>query len=351
VDQRGYLNKPSDPTTGLGLLGDRQYDPATGRFLSVDPVLQSGDNRVMGGYSYAADNPVNGTDPSGTMVDMGGCIGSIQACEGILARQQQAAQQAAVALEQQAENYALNGCHSGMCEMNVVRNWSNPGYAVAQTQNYALVKMQQALVAAMPKPKPQCSGFFGCLWHSVTHVWSDVQKISRIVGNFASVISAGLGAAAGFASLISLIPGAQWMVPIAAGLTAMATVTGVVATAAYAVGGDMTDAAACAAGTAVGALTGGLGEIGGRVAGVAAKAATTGAEETASVGRTFAAGGAMGLMDRAEEALPATQKTPAGALRLAKTMITLTGTVPSVSLVSPSVPTIKTMMTDPMASG
>jgi RHS repeat-associated protein len=65
-DQHSYLGQPQDPTTSLDLLGARQYDPATGRFLSVDPILETGDQRQMNGYSYAADNPVNGSDPNGT---------------------------------------------------------------------------------------------------------------------------------------------------------------------------------------------------------------------------------------------------------------------------------------------
>ena len=37
----------------------------------------------MNGYSYAGDNPVDGTDPNGTeLMTTGGCIGSIQACDG-----------------------------------------------------------------------------------------------------------------------------------------------------------------------------------------------------------------------------------------------------------------------------
>ena len=67
-DQRSYLNQPQDPSTGLDLLGARQYDPTTGRFLSVDPVFEAGDPAQMGGYSYGADNPVNGSDPTGTML-------------------------------------------------------------------------------------------------------------------------------------------------------------------------------------------------------------------------------------------------------------------------------------------
>ena len=72
-DQHGYLNQPADPATGLSLLGARQYDPVLGRFLSVDPILELGDHRQMNGYSYAADNPVNGADPTGTStVTVGG---------------------------------------------------------------------------------------------------------------------------------------------------------------------------------------------------------------------------------------------------------------------------------------
>src|SRR5262249_43467091 len=58
-DQHGYLGQAIDPTTGLSLTGARQYDPVTGRFLSVDPILESGDHRQMNGYAYAGDDPVN----------------------------------------------------------------------------------------------------------------------------------------------------------------------------------------------------------------------------------------------------------------------------------------------------
>lgn len=72
ADQHAYLDRPQDPTTGLDLLGARQYDPTTGRFLTVDPVLEAGDQRQMNGYAYAADNPVDGADPNGTMTLSGG---------------------------------------------------------------------------------------------------------------------------------------------------------------------------------------------------------------------------------------------------------------------------------------
>ena len=74
-DQRGYLGKPTDPTSGLSLLGARQYDSVTGRFLSVDPILEAGDHRQMDGYAYSGDDPVNTSDPTGLMIwcDGGPC--------------------------------------------------------------------------------------------------------------------------------------------------------------------------------------------------------------------------------------------------------------------------------------
>ncbi|MFE0462841.1 RHS repeat-associated core domain-containing protein [Kitasatospora sp. NPDC058965] len=65
ADGRGYLGRPADPTTGLDLLGARDYDPLLGRFLTVDPLLELGDPNQMGGYTYAGDNPSTGSDPSG----------------------------------------------------------------------------------------------------------------------------------------------------------------------------------------------------------------------------------------------------------------------------------------------
>ncbi|MHA6759593.1 polymorphic toxin-type HINT domain-containing protein [Streptacidiphilus sp. PAMC 29251] len=65
IDNRGYLNQPVDPATNYDLLGARTYDPATGRFLQADPVLEAASPNQLGGYTYAADDPINSSDPSG----------------------------------------------------------------------------------------------------------------------------------------------------------------------------------------------------------------------------------------------------------------------------------------------
>ena len=80
-DQHGFLGKPLDSATGLTDVGARKYDAATGRFISVDPVLDVADPQSMTGYGYADNNPVSGSDPSGlAMID--GCGPQNSACLG-----------------------------------------------------------------------------------------------------------------------------------------------------------------------------------------------------------------------------------------------------------------------------
>jgi RHS repeat-associated protein len=62
---KGFVGGTSDPGTGLTHLGARDYDPATGRFTSVDPELDSSDPQSLNGYAYAGNSPVTQSDPTG----------------------------------------------------------------------------------------------------------------------------------------------------------------------------------------------------------------------------------------------------------------------------------------------
>jgi len=62
---RGFLAKTTDTSTGTTHLGAREYDPHLGRFLSVDPIIDLSDPQQMQGYSYANNNPVTLSDPTG----------------------------------------------------------------------------------------------------------------------------------------------------------------------------------------------------------------------------------------------------------------------------------------------
>ncbi|MCP2314287.1 RHS repeat-associated core domain-containing protein [Kitasatospora paracochleata] len=66
-DNRGFLNAPTSTATSLTTVGARQYDPILGRFISVDPVLETTDAQQLGGYTYAGDNPIGGSDPTGLL--------------------------------------------------------------------------------------------------------------------------------------------------------------------------------------------------------------------------------------------------------------------------------------------
>lgn len=71
-NERGFLNKPADEDTGLTSVGARDYDPTTSRFLSVDPVLDTTSPAQMLGYSYANNNPITYSDPTGLQFMPGG---------------------------------------------------------------------------------------------------------------------------------------------------------------------------------------------------------------------------------------------------------------------------------------
>jgi RHS repeat-associated protein len=81
IDNRGFLGKPADASTGLTIIGAREYDTATGRFISLDPILESSSPLQLNGYTYAADNPVSQSDPSGQMPCADGVCGSFQYLE------------------------------------------------------------------------------------------------------------------------------------------------------------------------------------------------------------------------------------------------------------------------------
>jgi RHS repeat-associated protein len=57
----GFAGQYTDSETGLQYLRARFYDPATGQFMSRDPI----EALTRQPYSYAGDNPTNRVDPSG----------------------------------------------------------------------------------------------------------------------------------------------------------------------------------------------------------------------------------------------------------------------------------------------
>ncbi|MGW0436218.1 polymorphic toxin-type HINT domain-containing protein [Micromonospora sp. NPDC003197] len=63
-DDKGFVGGVKDDT-GLTHLGAREYDPQTGRFISVDPIIDPSDPQQMHGYAYAGNAPTSYVDATG----------------------------------------------------------------------------------------------------------------------------------------------------------------------------------------------------------------------------------------------------------------------------------------------
>jgi len=65
---KGFVGGTDDPATALTNLGAREYNPATGSFVSPDPLLTPYDPQDLNPYAYAAGNPATNSDPSGLII-------------------------------------------------------------------------------------------------------------------------------------------------------------------------------------------------------------------------------------------------------------------------------------------
>ncbi|MDE1464948.1 RHS repeat domain-containing protein [Spartinivicinus poritis] len=66
ITTRGFTNHENLDAVGLIHMNGRVYDQNLGKFLSADPFIQAPYNlQSFNRYSYAWNNPLNGTDPSG----------------------------------------------------------------------------------------------------------------------------------------------------------------------------------------------------------------------------------------------------------------------------------------------
>lgn len=137
---QGYVGGTNDSNTGLENLGAREYDAGTGRFISLDPVLETTDPQQLNGYDYAGNNPTSDEDPSGLlMIDGGGCIGSVQYC---------------------AHHGDSNGARSGSGAKKSSGSGSSGGsggFCFSSTSAFQCVAGMKwpRIVRAAPKPKPK----------------------------------------------------------------------------------------------------------------------------------------------------------------------------------------------------
>ncbi|WP_407915009.1 RHS repeat domain-containing protein [Kitasatospora sp. NE20-6] len=77
---QGFVGGTLDGDTGLTHLGAREYDPNTGRFISVDPKMDSTSSQELHAYAYANNNPLSTSDPRGDILPE--CWSGQYTCKG-----------------------------------------------------------------------------------------------------------------------------------------------------------------------------------------------------------------------------------------------------------------------------
>lgn len=158
----GYVGGTIDPATSLENLGAREYDPALGRFLSSDAVLEAADPKEMGGYAYAGNNPVTHSDPSGDMLydDVTGLgFGNVKGLNDYYHKNKK---QITKILASQRRSYNIY-YHSTYYRMQ-----SSPEYIRAYAHSLQSVydALSKANYPPKPKPKPHRS-FWGKVGHGL----------------------------------------------------------------------------------------------------------------------------------------------------------------------------------------
>ncbi|MGW3059025.1 RHS repeat-associated core domain-containing protein [Streptomyces goshikiensis] len=128
--KKGFVGGDIDSTTSLTHIGAREYDTALGQFISVDPLLVLGSAQSLGGYGYANNNPVSGSDPTGMCADVD-CPtrpspDHINTTPGRAPVPKQKTQTAQIRDEQEASEWHRSCTNPTFCGRNQVKPASRP---------------------------------------------------------------------------------------------------------------------------------------------------------------------------------------------------------------------------------
>ena len=179
----GYDSQYTNSDTGLIYLRAREYDPATGQFLSVDPEVEL--TREV--YGYAKDNPLSSGDPTGKEsptpeeINFSNWYQSVQSTTvGELKRKHEGA-------EVVNEYREVSAYYYFAIKAEIACNDDNPGYCADDKEAYQ--KMYASLAANIahdfaPLVKAETTkGWAGVIW-DLTQLVKKLYHFHIILHNF-----------------------------------------------------------------------------------------------------------------------------------------------------------------------
>lgn len=144
----GFVDGVSDPEGDVHL-GAREYLPTLGQFISVDPVIDYNDPAQLNPYVYSHNDPVNGTDPTGTMVDYMGGDPTVAGSQSV--------------------THSMTTTNNTVTVTTTVATTTSSGDVVSTTT-------QQTYQATPPKPKKKH------FWQKVVKFLGDITGVNDIIG-------------------------------------------------------------------------------------------------------------------------------------------------------------------------
>ncbi|GAA0723047.1 RHS repeat-associated core domain-containing protein [Dactylosporangium roseum] len=242
-NEKGFVGGTNDPT-GLVQVGARYYDPAIGRFISADPVVDHSDPQQLQGYAYAENSPISHSDATGLRTD-----------------------------EQYYGKSGAATMNAYMDPQEKKRLWDQEAKRVKEQQHRAWCK-KNPIRCGLKKAG------------TATVNWVDEHK-AEIIGTVASIaVGVGCGLAIGWTGVGTVACGA--LAGAVGSMVTYAIQTKVEGKSNFSWGGML---AAGAVGAIVGGVMGGLGSIAGQAlkAGVSSLISGAGAKAAAEAGKKAAA--------------------------------------------------------------
>ena len=205
-DDKTFLGDSTEATSGLTHIGAREYDAGTGRFISVDPLLEATSPQELNGYTYGADNPVANSDPTGERSEE---CGTLYNCHGgVITRHttEYTSPQAQTRYYETSPGYGSMGVGSryGAIEKQINKNEHYKPLRAISVKD-SLAGAFYSLISTAESVSPACTFGIGCgaasgaYQSAVSHLGVDTSSHSYDAGGFmatSALLFAGDGEAA-----------------------------------------------------------------------------------------------------------------------------------------------------------